>query len=166
MAAPVWKMAAVIHTTPRRKRFMSPVCLLFVPWHCLAPLLTPQTRVTQPLSNAYSCTAYPLRVWRVGGCVLPRQMGVPLWRQILFLCDSTGHSKCIMVAACPVQSFCLQHAPFQQRALGWCTHTGTPHLQSCPYCDLPLCPSARRGPRSSAGGSSSGSCPPAGQRSG
>lgn len=65
----VWKMVAVIPTSPRRKRFLSPEGLLCVPWHCLAQLLTPQTRVTQPLPSAYSCPACPLGVWHVGAGV-------------------------------------------------------------------------------------------------
>lgn len=96
-------MVAVVHTKPKRKRLMSPVCLLLVPWHCLAPLLTPQNKVTQPLSPAYSHTAYLLSIWCVVGCVLPRQSEDPLWRD-LSLCGSRRYSNCIMVAACPVQS--------------------------------------------------------------
>lgn len=109
------------------------MCLLFVPWHCLAPLLTQQTKVTQPLSRAYSHTAYLLSVWCVVGCVLPRQSEDPLWRE-LSLCGSMRYSNCIMVAACPVQS--LSPTPHSNRVyvqaeeeMGGCT----PQAQTSPH---------------------------------
>ena len=84
-AAHVWHMAAVIHTKARKQRFMSPLCLLCVPWQGLAPLLTPPTRVTQPLSGAYSHPAYPLGVWSGGGAdPIPDRLEPLSHRELLF----------------------------------------------------------------------------------
>ena len=84
-AAHIWHMAAMIHTKARRQRFMSLLCLLCVPWQGLAPLLTPQTRVTQPLSSAYSHPAYPLGVWGGGGAgPIPDRLEPLSHRELLF----------------------------------------------------------------------------------
>ena len=64
---------------------MSLLCLLCVPWQGLAPLLTPQTRVTQPLSSAYSHPAYPLGVWGGGGAgPIPDRLEPLSHRELLF----------------------------------------------------------------------------------
>lgn len=64
---------------------MSLLCLLCVPWQGLASLLTPQTRVTQPLSSAYSHPAYPLGVWGGGGAgPIPDRLEPLSHRELLF----------------------------------------------------------------------------------
>lgn len=104
------------------------------------------------------------------GWVCPSQTdGSPSVETDLFLYDSTRYSKCIMVAACPVQSFCLQHTPFQQRAFGGggCTRTEKP---TPPVLSLPR-PSSlsirhTEGPEANQAAPTSGRVYQPGQRSG
>lgn len=134
--ARAWQMAAVIHTKPRRERFMSPGCLLRVPWHCLAPLLTPQTRVTQPLSSAYSHSDYPFGVWgRGAGRVCLSQTDwnpSPAERSSSSFAAPWRHSKCTVLAACPAGSFCLS---IPRSCKGACACTSA-HAQT--YTHTPL----------------------------
>lgn len=61
-------------------------------------------------------------------CVLPRQMGSSLGGQSLILCGPRGYSKCLVTAACHVQSLSPAH-PFQQ---GTCGGGGV----QCPHSSL------------------------------
>lgn len=143
LGAPVWEKAAVVQT-PEKKETHGPAWLPFVPWRGLAPLLTLQARVTQPVS-AYSHTAYRLGVWGVAVCPSqadgepPVETGPhPLWPQGIQQVPSGSCLPCseLLSPAHPVPTgTCVYGAGGWGRRAVQCPHPSlvmVAHVPSCP----------------------------------